>query len=119
MAAWSRSYSNPASVIARRKARHLELSAYFAVCDVDLVGAGQVSLADALGDVGQFLLGCLQEVLAFAGASGGQRLVAAGDQPFAGIVGVVALGEACRSNRLICNGPLSPVSFAIEGERSG
>ena len=72
---------------------HLELSADLADCDADLIGAGQGSLADALGDVGQFLLGRLQEVLAFAGAFGGQRRVAAGDQPFAGVVGVGDLGE--------------------------
>ena len=73
---------------------HLELSADLADCDADLVGAGQGSLADALGDVGQFLLGRLQEVLAFAGAFGGQRRVAAGDQPFAGVVGVGDLGKS-------------------------
>ena len=39
------------------------------------------------------VLGGGEQVVAFAGAFGGQYWVAAGDQPFAGVVGVADLGE--------------------------
>ena len=38
-------------------------------------------------------LGGVQQLVAFAGAFGGQGGVAAGDQPFAGVVGVADLGQ--------------------------
>src|SRR5512142_1961558 len=56
---------------------------------------GDLALGDDLpgGDLGQVRLGCGQQVLALAGALGGQDRVAAGDQPLPGVVRGADLGE--------------------------
>ena len=59
----------------------------------DLAGAGQGAGGDPVGDAGEQFLGRGQQLCAFAGAFGRQRWVAAGDQPFAGVVGVGDLGQ--------------------------
>ena len=46
-----------------------------------------------LGDGRQIGLGGVEQLGAFAGPLGGQGGVAAGDQPFPGVVGVADLGE--------------------------
>jgi hypothetical protein len=61
--------------------------------DPDLCGAGQPPGLHAGDDGGEQLLGGLQQVLAFAGAVGGQDGVAAGGQPLAGVVRAGDLGQ--------------------------
>ena len=61
--------------------------------DPDRPGAGEPPGLDAGEDGGEELLGRVQQVLALAGPVGGQGRVAAGDQPFAGVVGGGDLGQ--------------------------
>ena len=72
---------------------HLVLVDDLADPEPDLVRAGQSAGGDRGGDRGAGGLGGGQQLGAFAGALGGQGRVAAGDQPFAGVVGVGDLGE--------------------------
>jgi hypothetical protein len=71
---------------------HLVFTADFANSFADLGGAGQGAALDALADAGELFLGGGQQVVAFAGAFLGQGGVAAGDEPFIGVVGVGDLG---------------------------
>jgi hypothetical protein len=67
---------------------HLVLADDLAGPNPDLGGAGEPAGCDGGGDDGQLLVGCLEQGEAFTGSFGGQGGVAAGDQPFAGVVGV-------------------------------
>ena len=59
----------------------------------DRVGAGQPAGGHPVEDRGQVVFGGGQQLVAFAGTFGGQERVAAGDQPFSRVVGVVDLGQ--------------------------
>ena len=59
----------------------------------DLARAGEGAAGDPVGDAGEQLVGRGQQVAAFAGTFGRERGVAAGDQPFPGVVGVADLGQ--------------------------
>ena len=61
--------------------------------EADLVRAGQPAGGDRGEDGGQQGLGGGEQLVALAGPRGGQERVAAGDQAFAGVVGVGDLGE--------------------------
>ena len=72
----------------------LYLSISLADRDADLVGPGQACRAATRSAIaGEQFLGGGQQLRAFAGAFGRQGGVAAGDQPFAGVVGVADLGQ--------------------------
>jgi hypothetical protein len=73
----------------------------FADGDTDVVGPGECPGGDAGDDRGERVLGGPQRVLAFAGPLGRQKRVAAGDEPFTGVVGVVS-ARSCSSTRLSC-----------------
>ena len=61
--------------------------------DADLVGVVQPARLDRRPDFAQFFLGGGQQGFALGGALGGQRGIAAADQPLAGVSGVGDLGE--------------------------
>ena len=61
--------------------------------EADLVRAGQPAGGDRGVDGGQQGLGGGEQLVALAGPRGGEERVAAGDQAFAGVVGVADLGE--------------------------
>ena len=71
----------------------LVLADHLADLDADRPGAGQPAGLDPGDDRGEQLLGGGQQVLARAGAVGGQDRVAAGDQPLAGVVRAGDLGQ--------------------------
>ena len=85
--------------------------------DADLVGVDEPAGGDRGGDGGQVGVGGREQGGAFPGAFVGQRRVAAGDQPLAGVVGVVISARLCWSNRLSCSGPASAASAATAGAR--
>ena len=58
-----------------------------------LPAPARVPRGDPVGDAGEQFVGRGQQLGAFAGTFGRQRGVAAGDQPFAGVVGVADLGQ--------------------------
>ena len=72
---------------------HLVFSDHFADGFPDTPGAGQSPGGHAGGDGGQQGFGGRQQFGAFAGTLVGQGGVAAGDQPFPGVVGVADFGE--------------------------
>ena len=79
---------------------------HLADLDSDRPGASEPSSLDAGDDRGQQLLGRLEQVLALAGAVGGQHRVAAGDQPLAwevraGDLGQVLLVEEAELERAV------------------
>jgi hypothetical protein len=86
--------------------------------DPDLRGAGQPSGLDAGGDGGQQPFGRLQQVLAFAGAIGGQDRVAAGDQPLAGVVRAGDLGQVLLIEQAHLQGPAVGHQLLIAGARN-
>ena len=63
---------------------------HLADLDADRPGAGEPAGLDAGDEGGEQLLGGGQQVLALAGAVGGQHRVAAGDQPLAGDIEAAA-----------------------------
>ena len=72
---------------------HLVFVDHRADPEPDLVRAGQPAGGDRGEDGGQEVFGGGEQFAAFAGPFGGQERVAAGDQAFAGVVGVADLGE--------------------------
>ena len=65
-----------------------------------------------------FSVAC-EQVLALAGAVGGQHRVAAGDQPLAGEVRAGDLGQVLLVEQAdSCSGPPSAISFLMAGARS-
>jgi len=64
----------------------LVLADHLADLDADRPGAGEFPGLDPGEDGGEQLLGGGEQVLAGAGAVGGQDRVAAGDQPLAGVI---------------------------------
>src|SRR5664279_3845629 len=71
---------------------HLVFADDLADPDADRVGAGQAPGRHGSGDGGEHGLGGGEQRVAFAGAFGGQGRVVAGDQAFAGVVGMGDLG---------------------------
>jgi len=61
--------------------------------DADLVRVLDPALAELVFDLGQEGVGGGQQILALAGALGGQQRVPAGDQPLAGVIRAGDLGQ--------------------------
>ena len=72
---------------------HLVFSADASEGFTDFSGAGQGAALDSFADAGELFVGCVQQVVAFAGALVGQGGVAARDEPFVGVVGVGDLDQ--------------------------
>ena len=94
MVAWSRRQDRRPSAMSRMKClATLRLLITFPAFSADLVRVLEPPGRDLGGDLAQVGLGGGQQVLALAGALGGQDRVAAGDQPLAGVVRAGDLGQ--------------------------